>query len=97
MEINEFTNITTQIAQNLNNQALCTQLLQQLNEDYQVIQPVGKTLQEQIEHHQKEIKTLQDTNMQLFLKVSNPKPPEVTDTQVPNTTYEDIIATLERR
>jgi hypothetical protein len=83
METEQFTNITTQIAQNLNNQALVTQLLTQLNDAYTEKYGVTATLTKQSQDYQKEIAALQNTNMQLFLKVSQPAP-EVTPAANPD-------------
>lgn len=90
MELQDFQNITNQIAQNLNNQALVTNLLTQLQDGFTTIHTTHETVTKQAQDYQREIKALQDTNMQLFLKVSNPVPPEVTKTSDP-LKYEDVI------
>jgi hypothetical protein len=94
MEIQEFQNVTNQIAQNLNNQALVTELLSSLNEGYTTVKTTFDTVTKQQEDYQKEIKTLQQTNMNLFLKVSqNPIAPASVGKTEP-LKYEDVIKTL---
>jgi nucleoid-associated protein YejK len=93
MELEEFTGITTKIAQNLNNQALVTELLSSLNEGYTNVKTTYDSIQQQNNDFQKEIKTLQQTNMNLFLKVSAPKLEKEIGKPEP-LKYEDIVVQL---
>jgi wyosine [tRNA(Phe)-imidazoG37] synthetase (radical SAM superfamily) len=74
MELKDFQAITTQIAQNLTNQALVTELLTKLNDDYSQETTTKTSLIEQTNKFQDDIKQLQQTNMNLFLKVAQPTP-----------------------
>jgi hypothetical protein len=94
MDLKEFQNITNQIAQNLNNQALVTNLLTQLNEDYTTTTNTIENATKQANERAEEIKVLQDTNMQLFLKISSP-PKEVTAAATEPPKFDTIIASLE--
>jgi hypothetical protein len=94
MELQEFQETTNKIAQNLNNQALVTELLQSLNEGYTTVKTTFDTIQKQSTEYEKEIQTLQKTNMNLFLKVSQqPIAPESTGKTEP-LKYEDVINSL---
>lgn len=94
MELNEFQEVTTKIAQNLNNQALVTELLSSLNEGYTTVKTTYDTIAKQQEDYQKEIKTLQQTNMNLYLKVANqPIAPTTVNNPEP-LKYEDVIKSL---
>jgi hypothetical protein len=90
MELKDFQAITTQIAQNLTNQALVTELLTKLNDDYSQESTTKATLLEQTTKFQDDIKQLQQTNMNLFLKVAQPTP----DNKINNTeklTYDSLF------
>lgn len=93
MKPEDFTKLTTQIAQNLGNQALVTDLLTQINEAYTNTHTSQETLLEQTNDFKEKIDTLQKTNMNLFLKVSNPVPDEKLNTEKP-LQYEDLINDL---
>lgn len=94
METTEFQNITTQIAQNLNNQGLVTELLTKLSDGFTTIRNGHDNYAQQVQASQEEIKTLQQVNMQLFLKTSqSPIAPEATRKTDP-LTYEDVIKTI---
>jgi uncharacterized protein YlxW (UPF0749 family) len=74
MDIKDFNAITTKITQNLSNQALVTELLTQLIDDYSETQNNITNLNTQTQTYQNEISALQKTNMNLFLKLSSPVP-----------------------
>jgi hypothetical protein len=94
MDHTEFQSITSQIAQNLNNQALVTELLTKLSDGFSTIRTGHDNFQQQLQTSQEEIKTLQQTNMNLFLKVSQtPIAAEKTGTTEP-LKYEDIIKSI---
>ena len=91
IETQEFQNLTTQIAQNLGNQALVTELLTKLTDGFSTIKTGHDNYAQQVQASQEEIKTLQNTNMNLFLKVSQtPIAEKVTGTTEP-LKYEDVI------
>jgi hypothetical protein len=94
MNVEEFTGITNQIAQNLNNQALVTELLTQLNDGFGNVRTTFDSLQQQQETYQKEINELQKTNMNLFLKVSQKPIASDTINNKEPLTYENVIKTL---
>lgn len=94
MELTDFQNLTTQIAQNLSNQALVTELLTQLNDGFATVRTGHDNFKIQVDKHQEEIKTLQQTNMNLFLKVSQtPIASDKTGTTAP-LSYDDVIKTI---
>lgn len=94
MKIEEFQSITGQIAQNLTNQALVTELLTKLNDGYSEVKTTFDTVQEQTKEHQKEISQLQKTNMQLFLKQGQtPIAPDKLNDPTP-LTYDDVLKSL---
>jgi hypothetical protein len=93
MKLEEFKSITAKIVQNLSNQALVTELLTQLNDDYSQESTSKDTLTKQLGEYEGKVKTLQETNMQLFLRTAQPIP----DTKIgdPNPenklTYEALL------
>lgn len=94
MDVQEFNAITNKITQNLNNQALVTELLTKLQDDYNETQTNITNLTAQTQTAADEIAQLQKTNMNLFLKVSSPTPTEALSKPEP-LKYEDIITSLE--
>jgi C-terminal processing protease CtpA/Prc len=94
MDIKDFTAITNKITQNLNNQALITELLTNLIDDYTEVQTNISNLQSQTQTYEQEIQNLQKTNMNLFLKVSSPTPdPPLQKTEPLK--YDDLIQSME--
>lgn len=93
MEKKRFVQLTTEIAQNLNNQARVTEILNELNEDYEQVSTSIDTMTTQVSEFETQIKDLQKTNMNLFLKVSNPVPEEQVNTTEPMT-YEGLIDSM---
>lgn len=94
MRLEEFQSLTTKIAQNLSNQALVTELLTQLNDDYAQESTTKENLTKQIGEYDGQIEQLQKTNMNLFLKVAQPVPDKVLTTTEP-LKYDDLISDLE--
>ena len=94
MDKKEFISITTQIAQNLSNQGLVTELLTKINEGFENVLTTSDSLQEKTKEYEGQIKGLQATNMNLFLKVSNPVPDEKLGSPEP-LKYEDLITSFE--
>jgi hypothetical protein len=94
MDLKEHQAIINKISQNLNNQALITELLTTLQDDYTETQNNITNLTTQTQKSQEEISQLQKTNMNLFLRVSSP-----TDTQTLQKTdpltYDDLIKNME--
>ena len=69
---------------------MVTELLTKTIEGYSEICDTNRTIQESLSQKQEEITSLQKTNMNLFLKVSNPIPHE--SLQKPEALqYEDLI------
>jgi predicted nuclease with TOPRIM domain len=94
MELKEYNNIVNKISQNLNNQALITELLTTLQDDYTETQNNITNLTTQTQKAQEEISQLQKTNMNLFLRVSSPTPDDKLGNKDP-LKYEDLIKTME--
>jgi hypothetical protein len=74
MKPEEFSALVAKIGQNLDNQGLVTELLTQVTDTYKNQYSAAETLQQQTEEFQGKIKDLQQTNMNLFLKVAQPAP-----------------------
>jgi hypothetical protein len=94
VELQEFTDVTNKIAQNLDNQSLVTELLSSLNEGYTTVKTTFDTIKKQQDDYQKEIKTLQQTNMNLYLKVSKEPIAPTTINNPEPMKYEDVIKSL---
>jgi predicted SnoaL-like aldol condensation-catalyzing enzyme len=93
VELKDFQGITAKIAQNLSNQGLVTQLLTQLNDDYSQESTTKATLLEQTAKHEATVTELQKANMNLFLKVGNPTPDRVIQTEK-TLSYEDLVESM---
>jgi hypothetical protein len=92
VKIEEFKSITQSILSNLSDQAKVSQLLMQLNDDYGQQMANQDQLNTKVTEQEGNIKSLQETNMNLFLKVANPVPQPVIDTPVDQTvSYDDLI------
>jgi uncharacterized coiled-coil protein SlyX len=93
----EFKQITQSILGNLSDQAKVSELLMQLNDDYGLqlanIDKLSTTVTEQ----EGNIKSLQQTNMNLFLKVANPVPETIVN-QPPTepVSYDDLLKEFEK-
>lgn len=94
MELKEYNNIVNKISQNLNNQALITELLTTLQDDYTETQNNITNLTSQTQKAQDEITQLQKTNMNLFLRVSSPTNSETLGKTEP-LKYDDLIQSME--
>ena len=93
MNPEEFRALTTRIAQNLDNQALVTELLTQATDTFTQSHQNIENLTEQVTKYEGKIKDLQQTNMNLFLKVAQPVPTEPLQKGEPMT-YENLINEL---
>lgn len=94
MDLKEYNNIINKVSQNLNNQALITELLTTLQDDYTETQNNLTNLTTQTQKHQDEISQLQKTNMNLFLRVSSPTNSDTLNKTEP-LKYEDLIQSME--
>jgi hypothetical protein len=92
VKIEEFKSITQSIMSNLSDQAKVSQLLMQLNDDYGQQVATQEQLSTKVTEQEGNIKSLQETNMNLFLKVANPVPQPVINTPVDEkVSYDDLI------
>lgn len=93
----EFRALTARIAQNLDNQALVTELLTQANESFEQTSTHIDTLNLQAQETATQIEQLQRTNMNLFLKVGQPTPPAAEENLVASEqlTYDDLLSEFE--
>jgi len=96
MKVDEFKAITTKIAQNLSNQGLVTELLTQLNDDYTTESTNRDNLTTQTGELQEQIKGLQTTNMNLFLKLGNPVPDKVVNSEK-TMSYDDLLNNWDKK
>ena len=71
MDLNEFKALTGKILSNLQDQALVSEVLTTLTDDYTQQVTSHENLHSQVSKYEEHIKSLQNTNMNLFLKVSN--------------------------
>lgn len=71
MDLNEFKTLTGKILSNLQDQALVSELLTTITDDYTQQITSQENLHNQVSKYEDHIKSLQNTNMNLFLKVSN--------------------------
>jgi uncharacterized protein YoxC len=74
MKYEDFKGLTQTILENLGDQAKVSGILMTLNEDYGQQVASLDQLNTQVAELDGNIKSLQQTNMDLFLKVSNPVP-----------------------
>jgi hypothetical protein len=96
MKIDEFKNITQSILSNLSDQAKVSELLMTLNDDYGKQIATQEQLSTKVTEQEGNIKSLQETNMNLFLKVANPVPEPVIQNPVDKpVSYEDLIQNWE--
>jgi DNA repair exonuclease SbcCD ATPase subunit len=87
----DFKGLTQTILENLGDQAKVSGILMTLNEDYGQQMASLETLNTQVAELDGNIKSLQQTNMDLFLKVSNPVPNNGDPTPPPEKlSYEDL-------
>jgi hypothetical protein len=90
----EFRALTTRVAQNLDNQALVTELLTQAADTYTQNATSIDNLNKQVGEYEGKVKQLQDTNMNLFLRLGNqtPEPQRLNDPDPLK--YDDLITSL---
>lgn len=77
MTVDEHSAIVNQILENISDQAVVSTLLTQLNDNYVSTISSLTSAQQETETLRQEISDLKESNMQLFLKVTQPiKPPD---------------------
>lgn len=92
MKLDEFKALTARIMANPSDTAAMTDILLQLNDDYAQTTTDIDNLNTKIGEYEGQVKSLQQTNMNLFLKVANPVPQEVIEKKVDEkVTYEDLL------
>jgi cell division protein FtsB len=92
LKLEEFKSLTNSILANLSDQAKVSEILMNLNDDYTQQLANTEQLSAKITESETNIKSLKDTNMNLFLKLANPIPP--TAVEKPATeeiTYDDLL------
>jgi DNA repair exonuclease SbcCD ATPase subunit len=89
----DFKGLTQTILENLSDQAKISGILMTLNEDYGQQVASLEQLNTQVTELDGNIKSLQQTNMDLFLKVSNPVPKEGGDpTPTDTLSFDDLVS-----
>lgn len=91
----EFRALTARIAQNLENQALVTELLTQANETYEQTSTNFDSLAAQANESKEQIEQLQRTNMNLYLKVGQPTNNQEKLSSPDPLTYDDLLSSFE--
>lgn len=93
MERAEFKKIISDIVGNLSDQGKVTDLLTQLDSGFETVTTNHEALSTKIADYDTKIKSLQETNMNLFLRVSNPvETPKLNSTEP--LSYDDLINDL---
>lgn len=93
MKLEEFKSLTKNILENLSDQAKVSELLMQLNDDYGQQLASHSELSTKVTEQEGKMKSLQETNMNLFLKVANPVPQQVIETPVnEKVSYDDLLS-----
>lgn len=95
LTLEEFRALTARIAQNLDNQALVTELLTQAVDGYEETTTQIGTLTAQAEETTETINQLQKTNMNLFLRVGQPTNNEEQLQTTEPMTYDDLLTEFE--
>lgn len=93
MTTEEFQALTARIVQNLDNQALVSELLTQATDVFRDTVSQNEQANVKMEEYEGKVKQLQETNMNLFLRVSQPTPQEPLQKTAP-LQYDDLIADL---
>lgn len=93
MKKEEFKKVLSDIVANLSDQGKVTDLLTQLDTGFDTVLTERDSLNTKLEDTDIKIKSLQETNMNLFLRVSNPVPDKVLSTEKP-LSYDDLINDL---
>jgi hypothetical protein len=96
MKLDEFKQVTKSILENLSDQAKVSELLMNLNEDYGTQIAAYDQLSTKVAEQETNITSLQQTNMNLFLKLANPVE-QTGQKQDPaeQYTYDDLLKTFE--
>jgi hypothetical protein len=92
VKLEEYKALTQSILGNLGDQAKVSEALMQLNDVYgEKLANLEQLNQTTVEQEGK-IKSLQETNMNLFLKVANPVPQQVVETPVDEkVSYDELL------
>jgi hypothetical protein len=92
MKLEDYKNLTKDILSNLSDQAKVSEILMQLNDVYGTQLAEKDQLSTKVTEQEGNIKSLQQTNMNLFLKVANPIPPAaVENPATENISYDDLL------
>jgi len=84
--------LLARVAENLSNQALVTELLTQVGDAFEATHTSQQALQVKGQEYEEQVKKLQETNMNLFLRVQTPAPinPEKVEGDKP-LLYDDLL------
>jgi cell division protein FtsX len=92
MKLEDYKNLTKDILSNLSDQAKVSEILMQLNDVYGTQLAEKDQLSTKVTEQEGNIKSLQQTNMNLFLKVANPIPAAaVEDPKTETISYDDLL------
>jgi cell division protein FtsB len=92
LKLEEFKSLTNSILANLSDQAKVSEILMNLNDDYTQQLANTEQLSAKITESETNIKSLKDTNMNLFLKLANPIPPATVEKPATEEiTYDDLL------
>jgi cell division protein FtsB len=92
MKLEEFKSLTNSILANLSDQAKVSEILMNLNDDYTQQLANTEQLSAKITEAETNIKSLKDTNMNLFLKLANPIPQAAVEKPATEEiTYDDLL------
>lgn len=83
--------ISNEILKNLSDQGKITQILSDFETDVTTFNTRFDTLEKQVGDFEGQVKSLQQTNMNLFLKLGSQTPEKVLNTTEPKLTYEDLL------
>jgi hypothetical protein len=91
MDVKEFKDFTTQIAQANGDQGKITEILTNLNDKYETFYNTHESMQAQTQKQTEQIESLQKTNMQLFLKTAQPTDPAGKVDTTEELTYDKLL------
>lgn len=93
MTLEELKALIKNVATNLDNQAEVTKTLADLEKEVETIYHANDSFKQKHEEYEKQITSLKETNMDLFLRQGNPVESEKLNTPEP-LTYGDLIMDL---
>jgi hypothetical protein len=92
LKLEEFKSLTNSILANLSDQAKVSEILMNLNDDYTQQLAQAEQMTAKITEAETNIKSLKDTNMNLFLKLANPIPEKAVEKPATEEiTYDDLL------